>query len=57
LDEQFVIIAVSPFYAAAVAATWWGLAFGWHMLRRVDESTKKTELTETLINGAPAAPK
>jgi hypothetical protein len=52
-------IALGPFYAAGVAATWWGLNFGWHMLRRVDESTKKTELTETLTtkNGSQMAVK
>lgn len=51
MDEAVVMIALGPFYAAAVACVWWGMAFGWHMLRRVDESTKKTELTETLTNG------
>ena len=46
--DLIVMIALGPFYAAAVAATWWGLNFGWHMLRRVDESTTKTALTETV---------
>lgn len=55
--DEITMIALGPFYAAAVAATWWGLNFGWHMLRRVDESTKKTELTETLRNGTPVAVK
>jgi hypothetical protein len=49
MDEQIVLIALAPFYAASVACVYYGIAFGWHMLRRVDESTKKTELTETLI--------
>ena len=48
MDESFVIIALAPFYAAAVACTYFGINFGFHMLRRVDESATKTALTETI---------
>jgi len=48
MDESLILVAALPFYALAVYAVWWGMNFGQHMLRRVDESTKKTELTETI---------
>lgn len=49
--DEITIVALAPFYAMAVAAVAWAMNFGWHMLRRVDESTKKTELTETITQG------
>jgi len=56
MDETLVMIALSPFYALSVAAVAWALNFGWHMLRRVDESTTKTALTET-TTGTGTSPK
>ena len=48
MDDALLLIALAPFYAAAVGVTYWGLNFGFHMLRRVDESAQKTALTETI---------
>ncbi len=45
--NDFVVIAMGPFYAAAVAATWYGLSYMSHMLRRVDQSATETVATET----------
>jgi len=48
MNETIMIIAVAPFYGAAVAATWFGINYGFHMLRRIDQSATETHLTETM---------
>jgi hypothetical protein len=48
MDELMTMILFGPFYAAGVACTWFGTNYGFHMLRRVDESATKTALTETI---------
>lgn len=45
--DTIMIVALAPFYAAAVACTYWGIAYGWHMLRRIDQSAVETQVTET----------
>jgi hypothetical protein len=46
--EQIVYVALAPFYAAAVACVYYGLMWGAHTLRRLDQSATETRLTETL---------
>jgi len=47
MQETIMFIGLAPFYAAAVYSTWWGMSYGMHMLRRVDQSATETQLTET----------
>lgn len=61
-SDTIVIIALGPFYGAAVAVTFWGIAYGWHMLRRIDQSAQETQTTETTTppqqtTTTPALPK
>ena len=52
MDPDIIVaIGLAPVYGACVAAMWWSIAFGWHMLRRIDESASKTALTETVKTG------
>jgi len=60
--DTIIIIALGPFYAAAVAVTFWGINYGWHMLRRIDQSAQETQVTETTtppqqVTTTPALPK
>lgn len=45
--DEFVIIALAPFYAMSVIAVAYALAYTCHMLRRIDQSATETSLTET----------
>jgi hypothetical protein len=60
--ELIVIIALGPFYAAAVIGTFWGMNYGQHKLQRLDQSAQETQLTETTtppqqVTTTPALPK
>ena len=46
--DEVIIVAVAPFYAMGVYAAWWGMNYGQHMLRRVDQSATETRDTETV---------
>jgi len=50
--DELTIIALAPFYAAAVYSVWWGMVYGMHMLRRIDQSATETKLTETIPRGS-----
>jgi len=45
MDENFVIIALSPFYVLAVSAAAFVTA---HLIRSFNESATQTQLTETI---------
>jgi hypothetical protein len=45
--EEMVIIALAPFYAAAVGATYYGLSFMSHKLEQMTRSATETQMTET----------
>jgi hypothetical protein len=60
--ETLIVLGLGPFYAAAVACTYWGISYGWHMLRRIDQSATETQTTETTsppqqVTTTPALPK
>jgi hypothetical protein len=62
MDSDLVIIALGPFYAAAVAATFWGMNYGWHVLRQLNQSAQENQITETTtppqqVTTTPALPK
>jgi len=42
-----VIVGLGVAYSTAIAVTWWGISYGQHMLRRVDQSATETAMTET----------
>lgn len=46
--EEILYVALAPFYAAAVYSTWWGITYGIHIMRRVDQSATETQQTETI---------
>jgi hypothetical protein len=45
--DGMVIVAMAPFYAAAVGATYYGLAFMAHKLEQMTRSATETQMTET----------
>lgn len=47
LVDGAVAIGLGISYCTAMAVMWWGISYGQHMLRRVDQSAAETEMTET----------
>lgn len=43
--DDLTIVALAPFYSAAVVAVWFGVAW---MIRTFNESAVQTKLTETV---------
>jgi hypothetical protein len=54
--DILVTIGLGPFYAAAVAATWWGLNYGWHKLQELSQSAQQTQLQSTTSPPAQMLP-
>lgn len=50
--DEIIYVAALPFYAMACFGCWFGMNYGMHMLRRLDQSATETQMTETT---SPAA--
>jgi len=51
MDEGMAMVICAPFYASAYVMLFFAVAYGWHMMRRIDQSATETQTTESIVPG------
>lgn len=46
--EEFVLVAVAPFYGLAIVGTCYAAAYSFHCIKKFDQSASETRDTETV---------
>lgn len=50
--DDIALVALAPFYGAAVAVTYYGIAFLANQVKKLDQSATETQMTETTSPGS-----